>query len=78
MVDVIMPRFDPLMEEGRIVEWLKNEGDHVEKDEIIVIIEGEKTTFEYPSPYRGRLNKILKKKDEIVKVGELIAIIEED
>ncbi|MEM2174271.1 MAG: biotin/lipoyl-containing protein [Candidatus Micrarchaeia archaeon] len=78
MVDVVMPRFDPLMEEGRIVEWLKNEGDHVEKDEVIVVIEGEKTTFEYPSPYRGRLSKILKKKDEIVKVGEPIAIIEED
>ena len=72
-----MPRFDPLMEEGRIIEWLKREGDHVEKDEVLAVIEGEKTTFEFPSPYRGKLVKILKKKDEVVKVGETIAIIEE-
>lgn len=77
MVEVKMPRFDPLMEEGRIVEWLKNEGDHVEKDEVLVVIEGEKTTFELPSPHRGKLLKILKNKDETVKVGETIAIIEE-
>ncbi|MDW8034404.1 MAG: biotin/lipoyl-containing protein [Nitrososphaerota archaeon] len=77
MVEVKMPRFDPLMEEGRIVEWLKNEGDRIEKDELLVVIEGEKTTFEFPSPYKGKLLKILKKKDENVKVGETIAIIEE-
>ncbi|MEM1584368.1 MAG: biotin/lipoyl-containing protein [Nitrososphaerota archaeon] len=77
MVEVKMPRFDPLMEEGRIVEWLKNEGDYVKKDEVLVIIEGEKTTFEFSSPYSGRLLRILKNKDEIVKVGETIAVIEE-
>lgn len=77
MVEVKMPRFDPLMEEGKIVEWLKNEGEHVEKDEVIVIIEGEKTTFEFPSPYKGKLLKILKSRDEVVRVGETIAIIEE-
>lgn len=77
MVEVKMPRFDPLMEEGRIIEWLKKEGDHVEKDEVLVVIEGEKTSFEFPSPYRGKLSKILKNKDEIVKVGETIAIIDE-
>jgi len=72
-----MPRFDPLMEEGRIIEWLKKEGDFVEKDEVLAVIEGEKTTFEFPSPYRGRLVKILRKQDEVVKVGEAIAVIEE-
>ena len=77
MVEVKMPRFDPLMEEGRIIEWLKREGDYVEKDEVLADIEGEKTTFEFPSPYRGRLVKILRKQDEVVRVGEPIAIIEE-
>ncbi len=77
MVEVKMPRFDPLMEEGRIVEWRKKEGDSVMKDEILVIIEGEKTTFEFPSPYTGKLSRILKKEDEVAKVGETIAIIEE-
>ena len=72
-----MPRFDPLMEEGRIIQWLKNEGDIVEKGEKIVIIEGEKTTFEFESPYRGKLIKILRKAGEVAKVGELIAEIEE-
>lgn len=77
MFEVKMPRFDPLMEEGRIVEWLKVEGDNVEKDEILAIIEGEKTTFELPSPCKGKLIRILKNRGEVAKVGETIAIIEE-
>lgn len=77
MVEIKMPRFDPLMEEGRIIKWMKNEGDTVEKGEKIVVIEGEKTTFEFESPYSGKLVKILKKEGEVAKVGEAIAELEE-
>lgn len=76
MVEVKMPRFDPLMEEGRIVQWLKNEGDHVKQGDKLAIIEGEKTTFEFESPYSGKIVKIIKKPGETAKVGEVIAEIE--
>jgi len=72
-----MPRLDPVMEEGRIVEWLKKEGDDVSKGETVLVVEGEKTTFEVESPYTGKLVKILKRSGEVVKVGEAIAVIEE-
>lgn len=71
-----MPRFDPLMEEGRIVQWLKSEGDEVKQGEKLAIIEGEKTTFELESPYSGRIVKIIKRVGDVAKVGEPIAVIE--
>jgi pyruvate dehydrogenase E2 component (dihydrolipoamide acetyltransferase) len=74
--EIKMPRFDPLMEEGRIVQWLKTEGEPIAKGERIAIIEGEKTTFELESPYEGKLVKIIKKNGEVAKVGETIAILE--
>jgi pyruvate dehydrogenase E2 component (dihydrolipoamide acetyltransferase) len=75
--EIKMPRFDPLMEEGRIVQWLKAEGERVAKGEKIAVIEGEKTTFELESPYEGKLVKVLKKAGEVAKVGEVIAGLEE-
>ena len=74
-VEVIMPRLDPEMREGRIVEWLKKEGDMVRKGEIIAIIETEKATAEIEAPESGVLSKILVKEGEVVPVGSKIAII---
>lgn len=75
IMQLIMPRLDPLMEEGRVVEWLKNEGEAVKKGETLAVVEGEKTTFEIESPESGVLEKILKKPGEVAKVGEAIAVI---
>lgn len=73
-----MPRLDPVMEEGKIVEWVKKEGDDVKEGETIAVVEGEKTTFEVESPYSGKLTKILRDVGEVVKVGEPIAEIGEE
>ena len=59
MFTVAMPRLDPGMQSGKIIEWLKKEGDRVEKDVPIVRIEGEKTTFEVESPGPGMVRKLL-------------------
>ncbi|MEM3769755.1 MAG: dihydrolipoamide acetyltransferase family protein [Candidatus Bathyarchaeia archaeon] len=73
---IVFPRVDPVMTEGIIAEWLKQEGDMVQVDEVIAIAEGEKTTFEVRSPYTGRITKILCKSGEVVKVGQPICQIE--
>jgi len=65
------------MQSGKIVEWLKKEGDHVEKDAPIVRIEGEKTTFEVNSPGAGVLRKVLFKQGTDVPVGQTIALVGE-
>jgi len=77
MFKVAMPRLDPGMQSGKIVEWLKKEGDHVEKDVPIVRIEGEKTTFEVNSPGAGVLRKVLFKQGTDVPVGQTIALVGE-
>jgi pyruvate dehydrogenase E2 component (dihydrolipoamide acetyltransferase) len=77
MFKVVMPRLDAGMQSGKIVEWLKKEGDHVEKDVPIVRIEGEKTTFELNSPGSGVVLKLLCDLDTDVEVGQPIAFVGE-
>jgi len=64
------------MAEGTIVRWLKNEGDAVQADEVVVEIETEKITVEIPAPASGRLQKILTPAGTVVPVGGAMAIIE--
>ena len=72
-----MPRLDPGMQSGKIVEWLKKEGEVVRKGEPILVVEGEKTTFEVEAPDSGPLTKILATIGTDVQVAEPIAIIGE-
>ena len=73
-----MPRLGESVAEGTIGNWLKNEGDWVERDESLAEIITDKINAELPSPVAGRLTKILVKVDETVPVGVDIALIEEN
>jgi pyruvate/2-oxoglutarate dehydrogenase complex dihydrolipoamide acyltransferase (E2) component len=75
---VKMPRLGESVAEGTVGSWLKNEGDWVEKDESLAEIITDKINAELPSPFAGRLAKILVKADETVAVGVDIALIEEN
>jgi len=75
LTDVVMPRLDPGMQSGKIVEWLKKEGETVQKGEPILVVEGEKTTFEVEAPETGPLTKIIAQVGTEVQVAEPIAII---
>lgn len=75
--ELTVPQVGESITEVLVVEWLKKAGDSVEMDEPIAVIETDKATLEIPSPVAGRLEKILKKKDEWAKVGEAIAEIAE-
>lgn len=72
---VLMPKLGLTMTEGTIVEWLKREGDKVEKGEPLVCILTEKVSYEYESPSSGILKKILRGVNEVVAVTEPIAVI---
>jgi len=65
------------MQSGRIVEWLKKEGDRVENDEPIVRVEGEKTTFEVNSPGTGTIRKLVFEPGMDVQVGQAMALVGE-
>jgi pyruvate dehydrogenase E2 component (dihydrolipoamide acetyltransferase) len=77
MPEVLMPRIDPGMQSGKIVEWLKKEGEVVQKGEPILVVEGEKTTFEIEAPDSGVLSKILVKVGTDVQVSQPVAMIGE-
>ena len=76
-VELRIPEVGESISEVQIGSWLKAEGEHVERDEALVEIESDKATLELPSPVAGRIEKILKKKGDVVKVGELIAMLAE-
>lgn len=58
-VEVVLPMLGITVERGKIIEWLKKEGDTVEKGEIIFVVEVEKATAEVESPASGVLAKII-------------------
>lgn len=75
-IELKVPSVGESVTEVQIGDWLKTEGGAIQKDENLVTIESEKATIEIPSPFAGVLAKIVRKKGEIVKVGEVIAHLE--
>ena len=75
--DVIMPKLGESITEGTILEWKKNVGDSISRDETILEISTDKVDSEVPSPASGVLLEILYQKNDTVAVGEVIARIGE-
>jgi 2-oxoglutarate dehydrogenase E2 component (dihydrolipoamide succinyltransferase) len=72
-----IPEVGESITEVEIGQWLKSEGDHVDRDEAVVVLESEKANVELPAPVSGTLVRVLKKTGETAKVGDAIAEIEE-
>jgi pyruvate dehydrogenase E2 component (dihydrolipoamide acetyltransferase) len=72
---MIMPKLGFNMDKGKIVKWLKNEGEQVSEQEAILHIETDKVVIEVESPVSGILKKILVKEGEEASVTLPIAII---
>jgi pyruvate dehydrogenase E2 component (dihydrolipoamide acetyltransferase) len=66
------------MEVGRIGEWLKKVGDHVDRGEPICEVETDKATLEMEAIQSGTLVEILADSGQEVPVGEVIAYLEAD
>jgi len=78
MAEIIrMPRMSDTMEEGNIVEWLKEEGDEVEPGDILAEVETDKATMELESYHEGVLLHI-GIKEGAVPVNAVIAVIGEE
>jgi pyruvate dehydrogenase E2 component (dihydrolipoamide acetyltransferase) len=74
MSDVVMPRLSDTMEDGTILRWLKQDGEHVERGEELVEIETDKAAMTYESDREGVLATVAHEGDTLA-VGELIARI---
>ena len=76
-IPVIMPQLGESVAEGTVIEWLKQEGDRVRRDEVILAISTEKVDAEIPAPASGVLSRILVRAGEAVPVGSTLAFITE-
>lgn len=72
---VIMPALEMTQESGRLVAWLKREGESVNKGEPLMEIETDKVTIEIEAPASGILGGVLVRENDIVPVGQTIAWI---
>ncbi|MGH2515621.1 MAG: dihydrolipoamide acetyltransferase family protein [Ktedonobacterales bacterium] len=73
MNTVLMPKLGDTMEEGKILNWLKREGERVERGDALAEIETEKVTIPVEAFAEGVLRKILVQAGETVPVGAPIA-----
>lgn len=72
---VILPDIGEGVVEGEVIQWLKNPGDSVKKDEPVVIIMTDKATVELPAPTPGHVSDCFYKAGDIAKVGKPIYAI---
>jgi 2-oxoglutarate dehydrogenase E2 component (dihydrolipoamide succinyltransferase) len=71
-----LPKMGESVAEATITSWLKNVGDTIEADEAVLEIATDKVDSEVPSEVEGVLVEKLFNVDDVVKVGQTIAIIE--
>jgi pyruvate dehydrogenase E2 component (dihydrolipoamide acetyltransferase) len=74
-VDVVMPRLGLTMEEGKIITWLKKEGERVVQGEALLGIETDKVSVEVEAPASGTLGPVLFPDGATVTVGQVITYI---
>jgi len=72
---VFMEALSPTMEEGRLVKWLKNEGDAVKSGDLLAEVETDKAIMELVARGDGILRKRLVGEGESRPVGQLIGVI---
>jgi pyruvate dehydrogenase E2 component (dihydrolipoamide acetyltransferase) len=77
-VKVLMPKLGLTMTEGKIVRWIKQEGEPIKKGEPLLEVMTEKIVTEVESPGSGNLVKIFHFKDAVVPITEVIALIAEE
>ena len=73
---LLLPAMGESVDEATVTRWLKNEGDIIEADDAIVEIATDKVDSEVPSEISGKLLKKLVDENQVVRVGEPLAIIE--
>ncbi len=75
-IEVVMPQMGQSVAEGTVLQWFKQEGERVKKDEPLLTINTDKIDVEIPSPGAGILSRILVHDGETVPVGTNLATID--
>lgn len=75
-VEIKMPKLGESITEAAIIKWFKGVGDSVELDEILLEVATDKVDAEVPSTVTGEIVELLYQPNDVVTVGEIIAIIQ--
>src|SRR5437773_8632202 len=76
MIDIKVPTIGESISEVTLVKWLKNDGDDVQRDEVIAELESEKATFELNAEQAGVLKTKASEGDSL-QIGDVVAQIDE-
>jgi 2-oxoglutarate dehydrogenase E2 component (dihydrolipoamide succinyltransferase) len=76
MIDVKVPTVGESISEVTLLKWVKDDGQYVDRDEVIAELESEKATFEVNAEKAGTLKQSAKEGDTL-KIGDVLASIDE-
>ena len=76
MIEIKVPTIGESINEVTLLKWTKNEGDYVDRDEVIAELESEKATFEVNAEQAGILSRVAVEGDTLL-IGDVIAKIDE-
>jgi len=76
MIEIKVPTVGESINEVTLVKWLKNDGDYVQRDEVIAELESEKATFEVNAEQAGVL-KTVGHEGDTLNIGDVLAEIDE-
>ena len=77
-IEFKMPKLGESIKEAAIITWFKNVGDTIENDEMLLEVATDKVDSEVPSTASGTIVEILFKENDIINIGDTIAIINTD
>ncbi|GMH21802.1 hypothetical protein Nepgr_023645 [Nepenthes gracilis] len=75
--EIFMPALSSTMTEGKIVSWIKSEGDKLSKGDGVVVVESDKADMDVETFYDGYLAKIIVEEGSVAPVGSAIALLAE-
>jgi pyruvate dehydrogenase E2 component (dihydrolipoamide acetyltransferase) len=73
--EVILPKLGQTMADGTIIEWLKTEGDPVQRGDVLFTTESDKATLEVEAPGKGFLRRVLVPAGQTVPVLTVVGLI---
>jgi len=77
MIEIKVPTVGESISEVTLLKWLKNDGDYVERDEVIAELESEKATFEVNAEKAGVFKRSAIAEGDSLKIGDLLATIDD-
>ena len=78
MSNIVVPTLGESVVEARVARWLKKAGDRVEVGEPVVELETEKIDLEVSAEKSGVIASIARQEGDDVKIGELLAVVDEN